>query len=212
MKQRTSQVLFSYWNEVRGDRVAPRRFEIEPSRIAGILPETFILECGEPGAYRFRLAGTRICELFGRELRGTSLLDLFEDDDRTTLERLLACSLEQAPVVVLGFDAVTGSGSSARFEAVLLPLLHTQQTVTRLLGSMCPVEHPAWLGNDAPERQVLVDHELVWPDGRPHSILQKMNRQSPFAAEPRAARIVGSDRRRFRVYEGGRTKLEGGDS
>ena len=44
MQQRTNQILFAYWNDVRGERLAPRRFEIEPARIATILPETFILE------------------------------------------------------------------------------------------------------------------------------------------------------------------------
>ncbi len=89
MKERTSQHLFAYWNTVRGDRVAPRRFEIEPSRIAGVLPETFILEREARGDYRFRLAGTRICEQFGREFRGANLLDLFAADDRETIAALL---------------------------------------------------------------------------------------------------------------------------
>ena len=44
MKHKTSNILYSYWNKVRGDRVTPRRFEIEPAQIAAILPATFILE------------------------------------------------------------------------------------------------------------------------------------------------------------------------
>ena len=44
MKNRTSQILFAYWNEARQGRVAPRRLDIEPARIAGILSETMILE------------------------------------------------------------------------------------------------------------------------------------------------------------------------
>ncbi|MEO1694679.1 MAG: PAS domain-containing protein, partial [Pseudomonadota bacterium] len=44
MKHSTSHSLYAYWNEVRDGRPAPRRFEIEPSRIAHILSETLILE------------------------------------------------------------------------------------------------------------------------------------------------------------------------
>src|SRR4051812_13786849 len=44
MQQRTLQTLYGYWNEVRAGRLAPQRLEIEPSRIAGILSETFMLE------------------------------------------------------------------------------------------------------------------------------------------------------------------------
>ena len=62
MKQSTIQVLFGYWNEVRGERLAPRRFEIEPARIATILPETFILERLDSETFPYRLAGTKICD------------------------------------------------------------------------------------------------------------------------------------------------------
>ena len=73
MKQTTIQTLYAYWDGVRAGRIAPRRLEIEPARIAAILSETFMLECGD-GDYRYRLAGSRLCELFGYELRGTSFL------------------------------------------------------------------------------------------------------------------------------------------
>ena len=75
MQQPTSRQLYAYWDRVRNGRVAPRRFEIEPAKIATILPETFIVEDAGMLGYRFRLAGTKICEHFGRELRGADLLD-----------------------------------------------------------------------------------------------------------------------------------------
>ena len=49
MKQRTIQTLYAYWNELRAGRIAPRRLEIEPSRISSILPETFMLERTDAG-------------------------------------------------------------------------------------------------------------------------------------------------------------------
>ena len=75
MKQKTSQILYAYWNGVRGERMAPRRFEIEPARIATILPETFILERLDTDTFVYRLAGTRMCEQFGCEFRGANFLD-----------------------------------------------------------------------------------------------------------------------------------------
>src|SRR5690606_24764284 len=81
MKNDTSRVLFHYWNAIRGTRRAPRRFEIEPARISRILPEAFILEQRDVDTYRFRIAGTRLCELFGMELRGHNFLELWEDGD-----------------------------------------------------------------------------------------------------------------------------------
>ena len=37
MKQTTIQTLYAYWDGVRAGRIAPRRLEIEPARIAAIL-------------------------------------------------------------------------------------------------------------------------------------------------------------------------------
>ena len=44
MQQPTSRQLYAYWDRVRNGRIAPRRFEIEPARIAALLRETFIAE------------------------------------------------------------------------------------------------------------------------------------------------------------------------
>jgi len=65
MQQPTSRQLYAYWDGIRNGRIAPRRFEIEPARIASLLPETFIAECTGLLGFRFRLAGTKICEHFG---------------------------------------------------------------------------------------------------------------------------------------------------
>ena len=93
MQQRTLQTLYGYWNEVRAGRLAPQRLEIEPSRIAGILSETFMLERIDAGSYQYRLAGTRLCEMFGSELRGRNFLDGWSEADRQVLARDLGTRL-----------------------------------------------------------------------------------------------------------------------
>jgi hypothetical protein len=203
MKQRTSQILYAYWNEVRGERVAPHRFEIEPARIVSVLPETFILERVDCATYRFRLAGTRICEQFGYEFRGTNFLDLWNDGDRNTLERHLATITDHGVVGVFQFEATPGDRRSVRVEVVLLPLIHTGPTCDRLLGAMSTFEAPAWLGTEQLHARRLVGHQLTWPDGRPHPLVETNQRQTPFLPQLRGARFVKVDRRQFRVYDGG---------
>ncbi len=95
MRDAVSQHLYTYWNEIRGSRLAPKRFEIEPSRISAILPDTFVLERIDTATSRFRLAGTRICEAFAAEFRGLNIMDMFGDEDRITLER--QCAVRQQP-------------------------------------------------------------------------------------------------------------------
>ena len=205
MKQQISQSLYAYWNDVRGTRMAPKRFEIEPSCLADILPDTFILERNNGETSRFRLAGTRICEAFGTEFRGSNFFELFSAQDRVTLQRQFSIMARQGAAGLFNIDTETAAGHAARFEVLVLPLFHTQDSVDRFLGSMAPERTELWFGKEPIVKQRLAAHELVWPDGPPKSLAENRHHQSPFLPHVRTARIVRSDRRHFRVYDGGLT-------
>jgi hypothetical protein len=191
MQQPTSRQLYAYWERVRNGRVAPRRFEIEPSKIAAVLPETFIVEGAGALGYRFRLAGTRICEQFGRELRGADLLSLWEDADRVAVASLLHKVFTDGAVGHGRFRAYSGANRQASFELLLLPLIHTGETINRVLGAITAIEPPFWLGAEPLLRQEIIELNEHWPDGPP----------LPLAPDGVEAAIPGS--RRFRVLEGG---------
>src|ERR1700693_1227371 len=82
MKHATSRELYDYWDRLRRGQPAPHRGDIEPSDIRRILADTFILEVGDRETYMIRLAGTRICALYGREIKATNFLDLWGAADR----------------------------------------------------------------------------------------------------------------------------------
>lgn len=203
MKEATSQQLYAYWNSVRGDRLAPQRFEIEPSRISAILPDTFILEGIDAATARFRLAGTRICEAFATEFRGLNIFDFFLLEDRAALKQAFASVGGQGAAGVFQIEGMTQAGRRAAFEMLVLPLVHSHEKIDRYMGSITPVSPPAWLGHEPIAGVRLLGCETVWPDGRPWAVSDAMKRQSPFMPHVRSARIVKSDRRQFRVYDGG---------
>ncbi len=208
MKQRTLLTLYGYWNQVRAGRMAPRRLEIEPSRIAGILAETFMLERVDQSTYPYRLAGTRLCELLGKELRGTNFLGSWNQDDRPTLERLLASVCDQGAVVILTADSGTDARHRVETETILLPLLHAGSTVGRIIGATSAASTPHWLQGEGAVKHRLLRHELVWPDGRPHSVIERSGKQAPFLAQSPNARAANALRRQFRVVNGGRGESE----
>jgi hypothetical protein len=209
MRQKTNQILFAYWNDVRGNRMAPRRFEIEPARIAAILPETFILERLDSEAYVFRLAGTRICEQFGTEFRSTNFLDDWIDPDRLTLARHFSTLAAQGAVMVLEVEAAADEYHRATFEMTLMPLVHTSNSVSRYLGAISAVSPPAWLGTERLWRKRLLGQEIVWPEGRPHPVAERMREPPAIMPSLSGARLVRSERRAFRVLDGGRGKPAG---
>lgn len=203
MRTPVNRILFAYWNEVRAGRLAPKRFEIEPSRIAGILPDTFILEQQDNESVPFRLAGTRITETFAREFRGENIFNLFNDCDRLTIQRQISVIARQGAVGTFLLSIDPESSDQAQVEMTIMPLIHTRDKVDRFVGAISPLD-----GFDGSAQQPvctarLIHHELIWPDGRAHSMIDAANRQTPFQSHIREARIVRYDRRQFRVYEGG---------
>lgn len=203
MKQPTTQLLYRYWNDLRGSRLAPTRFEIEPTRLAPILSETFILERGEAGSFTFRLAGTRVCEQFGRELRGENFIELAVDDLGGIANGLEAVT-NLGAVLHVEIEATTNDGRLAVFEAIVLPLVHPADEVTRYLGSLSAIDPPPWLGAQPLVSSWVASHTLIWPDGRPRSLAEEAARQVPFVPELAAARVVRSAHRQFRILDGGR--------
>lgn len=206
MQQRTSQILYAYWNEVRGERAAPRRFDIEPAQLGTVLAETFILESDDAQTATFRLAGTKICDNFGHEFRGSSFFDLFSTDDRSTVMQGLADVRTHASVLVMEAEATVATQGDARFEIMLLPLVHTGTTISRMLGSITAIDPPSWLGSERLPHLDVLNHEHIWPEGRPHAIAEKFRNPPALIPELASARLVRINRRSFRVLDGGLSK------
>src|SRR5262249_38909167 len=120
--QRPLQTLYAYWNELRAGRLAPERLEIEPARICAILPETFMLEWPEPRTFLYRLAGTRLCELLGTELRGTNFFARFEERVRRDLQRRLGPAAGEGAGMLLLVEAGADPAQRLELEVLLLPL------------------------------------------------------------------------------------------
>ncbi|MFM1815607.1 MAG: hypothetical protein RLZ98_2302 [Pseudomonadota bacterium] len=204
MKNRTTELLFGYWNDTRQGRPAPHRFDIEPAKLSAILPETLILEYAT-GAYMFRLAGTRICERFGRELRATDFSDLWLPEHRTQLRQALERVRDESLVLTAALELVNASGAAADLELLLLPLTLNGATNERFLGSMSCSDAPAWLGHERPVAITLHSVTLASPDAlhaASHAVSPKLAIPQPLKQYMRPS--TSPPRRRFRVIEGGR--------
>jgi hypothetical protein len=132
--------LLDYWRARRGERLAPRRVDIDVADFPALAPQVFIAELHAGGDVRFRLAGEAIVALHGRPLRGESLLALWATEHRGRLSRLLSVSLgEAAPMVVLA-GAVSADGDDVRFELLFAPLAGPHGAVDRFLGLCQPIQ------------------------------------------------------------------------
>lgn len=146
MKLAASQQLFAYWDALRGVRGAPERNDIEPTALRGVIADTFILEFHRTEGFPMRVAGGRTNALFGRELRGTAFLDLWDAAGRDEMARVIESAADGAQPFLAGARGGPASAATLDFETLILPLRHHGATHARVLGSVTPAGAAAWFG------------------------------------------------------------------
>ncbi|MES0196750.1 PAS domain-containing protein [Mesorhizobium sp. M0011] len=208
MNQNGSITLFQYWNRLRDGRPAPKRSEVEPADIKSLLADTFILERDTRGQAVFRLAGTRLCACYGRELKGFSFPSLWREKDQRLVSRLIHGVFEQKSVVLISYEGFSRNGRSNNFELLALPLDGGVEN-PRCLGVISAVEKPFWLGAD-PITDALIDSiRVIDPEKEllnnrpaidvPSLVPDELGAPETISALGRARRI-----RHLVVFDGGR--------
>src|SRR5580704_3411855 len=170
MKHSTIRELFDYWNVRRGARSAPERSEIEPGAIRHVLADTFMLAFDPRTEHPFRIAGTRICAAFGRELKGAAFTDVWAAASRDPVRELLATVANESVGVVAGASARSHEGAALELELLLLPLAHRGGASPRILGALVPTETPYWLGAQTLGRLTLGIIRYLGPQTGPYSV------------------------------------------
>jgi hypothetical protein len=194
MKHPSVRELYRYWNAQRGPRAAPERSDIEPGPIRRALADTFILAYDTTTGHSFRIAGTRLCAAFGRELRGAAFVNLWDQKSSRSINDLVGAVTRESVGAVAGARGCSADGDVLDFELVLLPLRHQTATDARVLGALAPQDLPYWFGMSPVGKLALgtiryLSHEDAGePDQRPEPL-------------PTGGRI----RHGLIVYDGGQT-------
>ena len=138
MKHPSNREFFAYWDDKRGDARAPDRSEIEPGAVRELLGDIFVLSYDDAAGFPFRVAGTRVCALLGRDLKDKSFSALFAPDDRREIEEIVAVVAEELLGAVAGITATAQDGSPAHLELLLLPFNTRAHTPISLTGLLAP--------------------------------------------------------------------------
>jgi hypothetical protein len=140
MKNNATRDLHIYWSALRGRRSAPERTDIDPGSIRALLSDVFLLDLDANEGVVFRLAGTRLCTLFGREIKDESFSALFEQRGRNEIERLIAGVAQDEKPLIAGIVAHGEAEEAIICELLLLPLRHQGQRAKRMLGMLVASE------------------------------------------------------------------------
>lgn len=74
---REQRELYDYWRACAQSRPMPSRYDIDPVAIPNLLPGLSLLDAGDGiASLQYRLAGTRVREIYGAEITGRAVFDV----------------------------------------------------------------------------------------------------------------------------------------
>ena len=147
MKHPSTRELYEYWDRQRAGAPAPDRSDMEPGPIRHLIGDTFVVSCDHTSQFPLRVAGTRICALIGRDIKGQDFLDLWASPSRRQIEDFLAIATEENLATVAGVTALTDKLSPVYLELLLLPFAQSVLTLQSVTGSLVPLTVPEQLGH-----------------------------------------------------------------
>jgi hypothetical protein len=105
-----------------------------------LLGDIFVLNYDNDAGYPFRVAGTRVSALLGRDLKDTSFSALFTADSRREIEDIVSYVAEEMLAAIAGITATSADGTTAHLELLLLPFNNRAHAPISLTGVLAPFE------------------------------------------------------------------------
>jgi hypothetical protein len=133
---RAHEELFAYWTSLRSGARLPGRRDLDPAGMKRLLPTVSLIEVArrDPMDFRVRLAGTGLYGVYGGEITGKSLADIYStgaaDYWRMELGKVIA---ERRPTVGVHNLAWRGA-SHLSILWLRLPLAANGSEVDMILG------------------------------------------------------------------------------
>lgn len=143
------QELYAYWDGLRNGRPMPSRRDIDPLKIPrSLLPYLYVMEVHGPEAFRFRLSGTRLREIFGRDVTGRGLEDALDGEDLENARRSYAQIVAAAAPWYSRVTYRVDDTADLIYERLSLPVEESADgSPSRLLGGLFIQDAPRQFEN-----------------------------------------------------------------
>ncbi len=186
-----SRMLFRYWEAVRGEMSAPPRDWLDLRQIRMLVPSLFMIERKEGQGFMWRLAGSRVCNLWGLELTGRPAFADGERGERNKISRLFDGVIDAHQPFVLTFHLRSESGFTIAAELVGTPLRARHGETTYVFGTVMPFREVKWSRNERVTSFEVAATRCIWTEPVPGA-----NRLSKLAP--------AKSQQAFQVINGGR--------
>jgi len=130
--------LLRLWELKRGTRPMPSRSDFDPSELATLLPDIFLVDVlPAPAHYRFRLMGKNVVSFHGDNFSGKTFAECFEPRVAALLVALFDTVVEtRAPIFRTGEAYWWSDKRYSAFECCYFPLSADGQTANMVFGAM----------------------------------------------------------------------------
>jgi hypothetical protein len=124
--------MLAYWRERAGDRPAPRRADIDPlPSLPDLASDMLLWDVHDGERYVCRLAGTHVCGVGGRELRGLPLEEMPWEDSIVAPREFARVVTTLVPHFVER-PVADGLKGFRRYRRLLLPLSEDGRRANKL--------------------------------------------------------------------------------
>ncbi len=159
-----SRKLFIYWEKLRAERAYPDRSEIDLGDLRELMPDLIIAEKDHlRKSYRFRLAGTRVCDLFRKNLTSQDLLSGWDAFEADVIGKHLALTFGQHQPILMRLRLTTDAKQVVAAEFLGLPV-ESDDSRIQILGGFFPFRPALHLGHSAIIARELLAIRSIWTE------------------------------------------------
>lgn len=133
MRHPSSQMLFSHWDDVRGDGV-PERGDIDVVALKSILADVFFAERTPKDFLMFQFVGTRINALHGFDLQHRSSLGIWSAASASEFIKVIERMTMHGVPTLISSEGIMRDHEKTEIETLLLPLRYGSRC-TRFVGT-----------------------------------------------------------------------------
>ena len=168
----SSRALYRFWEATRAEQAAPPRAAIDLKLIRELIPFLAIIEPDtRNNGFRWRLAGTMVCNLYRRELTGGSALGSLDSFEADVVGRFFTGVVRDLQPCVLRLRLHTDLDQVIGAELIGLPMLASDGRSVHLFGGIFPFRDIAPLHHRAIASIELSGARSIWTEHLPGDAL-----------------------------------------
>jgi hypothetical protein len=190
-----SRHLFRSWEMLRAERPCPAREDFDMASLKSVLADMVVIDRDYlRNSFKYRLAGSHVCDLFKQNLTGGNVLAGWDSFESDVLSRHLMTVVNQMQPAVIRMRLVTDRGQAVAAEMLLLPVRMRDSQRVQVLGGLFAFRAARSLGHSGIASRELAAARVIWTE---HEAI------APAEASTQPANLRAAARQ-FTLISGGR--------